>query len=369
MKLNFKAAIALTALTVLCSMTNANASDRQLRIYSWVEYIPQQVLDDFRKKTGITVNYDVYDSSQTLEAKLLTGSSGYDVATVSNGQLGRMITAGAFQPLDRQKLPNWSHLDPVTMTKLATSDKNNEHAVPYLWGTTLIGYNVDKVKQALGADVQMNDWGVIFKPENMKKLSTCGVAILDAPEEFFPIALNYLGLQPNSQSRDDYKKAEDLLLSIRPYVRYFDSSKSSADLATGDICVAVAWSGAITGAIASVKAAGTDQTIKLAMTIPRQGTIEWSDNFIIPKGANNVNDAHEFINYMMDPEVIAQCSNSIGYPNANKDALDKVAPEIRNNPSIYIPDEMRSKLFVQVPAPNAIERLRTRAWTNIKSGT
>lgn len=350
----------------LFTAASVSAEERTVRIYNWIEYLPPDILKDFQKETGIRPIYDVFDSVETLESKLLTGNSGYDVVFPSSSNIGKLITAGAFEPLDRSKLLNWQHLDPSFMTSLeAVGDKGNRFTVPYLWGTTLIGYNVDKVKAALGPNVQMNSWDVIFKPENLSKLSSCGVGFLDAGNEILPIALHYRGLPPNSQNRDDYKQAAEALQAIRPYVTYFNSSRYGMDLANDEICIAVGWSGGVALARKLADAAG--KGVKVAMALPKEGAPMWSDVMAIPTKAPHPEEAHAFINYILRPDVIARISNVIGYPNPNKDATALVSPEIRNDPNMYVTGEARRTLFALEPVSNATERVRTRVWTAIKT--
>jgi len=342
------------------------AEERTVRIYNWIEYLPAQVLKDFERDTGIRPIYDVFDSVETLESKLLTGNSGYDVVFPSSSTIGKLIAAGTFEPLDRGQLSNWSHLDPEFMTSLAkVGDTGNRYSVPYLWGTTLIGYNVDKVAKVLGPDAKLDNWDVIFKGDTLAKLSSCGVGFLDAANEILPIALHYLGLNPNSQEKGDYQKAQDLMLKIRPNIKYFSSSRYGMDLANGDICLAVGWSGGM--ALAKQLAINANNGVHVEMALPVQGAPMWSDVMAIAAKAPHPAEAHAFINYILRPEVIAQISNKIGYPNPNKDATELVAPEIRNNPAMYIPDDARRTLFALEPLPNAIERVRTRAWTTIRT--
>lgn len=342
------------------------AQERTVRIYNWIEYLPAEVLKGFQDETGIRPIYDVFDSAETMESKLLTGNSGYDVVFPSTANLGHMIAAGAVQPLDRTQLPNWQHLDPQFMQSLeAVGDPGNRYAVPYLWGTTLIGYNVDKVRKALGPDVQINSWDIIFKEENLAKLASCGVGFLDASTEILPIALHYKGLDPNSQKREDYPQAQAAMMKIRPYITYFNSSRYGMDLANGDICVGVGWSGGVAMAKQLADAAG--KGVKVEMALPREGAPIWSDVMMIPANAPDLAEAHAFINYILRPEVIARISNKIGYPNPNKDAIALVDASIRNNPNMYVPDDIRKTLFALAPVPPAIERLRTRIWSAIKS--
>ena len=340
---------------------------RTLRVYNWFDYITPQTLTDFQKDANVKLVYDIFDTNEALEAKLLTGNSGYDVVVPSNVFLAKQIEAGVFQPLDRSKLPNWQHLDPKLMKLLEANDPGNKFAVPYMYGTILIGFNPDKVKAVLGENAPVDSWDLIFKPENISKLKQCGVALLDSPSEIMPLALQYLGLDPNSSKAADYKKAEELILKIRPSVTYFHSSKYMADIANGDICVAVGYSGSFSQAANRAKEAKNGVVVD--MRLPKEGAPIWFDMLSIPKGAANPEDAHKFINYLLRPEVIAPISDFVGYPNPNKDATEKVDPSIRNNPNLYPTDDAMAKLYTLKPLDRDGERARTRAWTRIKSGT
>ena len=344
----------------------ALAEQPTVRIYNWIEYLPAEVLKGFEQETGIRPVYDVFDSVETLESKLLTGNSGYDVVFPSSSNISHLIAAKAIQPLDRQQLPNWPHLDPQFMTSLeAVGDAGNRYAVPYLWGTTLIGYNVDKVQQVFGKDVQMNTWDMIFKEENLSKLAGCGVGFLDAANEIVPIALHYQGLDPNSQKREDYPKAQAAMAKIRPYITYFNSSRYGMDLANGEICVAVGWSGGV--ALAKQLADAAGKGVNVEMALPREGAPMWSDVMVVPVNAPHTEQAHAFINYILRPDVIALISNRIGYPNPNKDSTALVDAAIRNNPNMYVPEAALKTLFPLEPVPAAVERIRTRTWTTIKT--
>lgn len=358
------------AALLLCAslpFTPASAAQREVNIYNWVDYLPAQVIKDFETQTGIKVNYDVFDSPHTLESKMLTGTSGYDLVFPNTVQIAKFIQAGAIQKLDRQQLPNWPHLDAGIMHNLERVDPGNQYAVPYLWGTTLIGYNAEKVRKALGAAAKLDSWDLLFKPENISKLQSCGVAFLDAPEELLPIALHYLGLDPSSRNPNDYQKAEALLLKIRPFIRYFNSAKLASDLANGDVCIVVGWSAAVLQAQAMATSAKNGNDIR--MLLPREGTLMWADTMAVPKGAKHPEEAQAFINYLLDPRVIVQVSNIIGYPNPNRDAQDTVAPELQQNHAMFIPADQRGNLFTLSPVPISIERTMTRSWTKIKSGT
>ena len=346
---------------------SASAEQRTLRVYNWFDYITPQALVDFREESQVKLVYDIFDTNEALEAKLLTGNSGYDVVVPSNVFLAKQIEAGVFQPLDRSKLPNWQHLDPSLMKLIEANDPGNRFAVPYMYGTVLIGFNPAKVKAALGDHAPVDSWDLIFKEENIAKLKQCGVALLDSPSEILPLALQYLGLPPNSDNPADYKKAEALLSKIRPHITYFHSSKYMADIANGDICVAVGYSGSFSQAANRAREARNGVVVD--MRLPKEGAPIWFDMLAIPKGAANPDDAHAFINYLLRPEVIAPISDFVGYPNPNKDATDKVAPAIRDNPNLYPNAEAMTRLYTLKPLTRNAERARTRAWTKIKSGT
>ncbi|WP_244965988.1 polyamine ABC transporter substrate-binding protein [Pseudomonas luteola] len=340
-------------------------AEKVVHIYNWSDYIGETTLEDFQKETGIKPVYDVFDSNETLEGKLLAGRTGYDVVVPSNHFLGKQIKAGAFMKLDRSQLPNWQNLDPALLKQLQTNDPGNEHSVPYLWGTNGIGYNVDKVKEVLGTD-KIDSWAVLFEPENIKKLTKCGVSFMDSPDEVIPAMLNYLGLNPNSTNPDDYKKAEAKLLQVRPYVTYFHSSKYISDLANGNICVAFGYSGDVFQAASRAEEAG--KGVKIAYAIPKEGANLWFDLLAIPKDASNAKEAHAFINYLLRPEVIAKVSDSVGYANPNPESGELMDQKVRQDETVYPPQEVMDKLYVMAELPPQILRVSTRSWTRIKSG-
>ena len=352
--------MAAAGLTLACSVQAAPT----VHVYNWSDYIGPTTLADFEKATGIKPVLDVFDSNETLEGKLLAGNTGYDVVVPSNHFLGKQIKAGAFRKLDRNLLPNYSNLDPSLMKRLDKNDPGNLYAVPYLWGTNGIGYNVDKVKAALGID-RIDSWAVLFEPENLKKLKQCGVAFMDSPDELFPAMLNYLGMNPRSENAADYPKAEARLLALRPYITYFHSSKSVSDLANGNICIAFGYSGDVFQA--AHRAAEAKNGVKIAYSIPKEGSNLWFDLLAIPKDANNPEQALAFINYLMDPKVIAKVSDTVGYANGNPDAKAFMDAALVNNPEIYPPQEVLDKLYISTTQSPKIMRLMTRSWTKIKS--
>lgn len=356
-----KTLLAMTTLTVM----GTAVAEPTVRVYNWSDYVGETTLEDFQKATGITPVYDVFDSNETLEGKLLAGHTGYDVVVPSSNFLAKQIKAGAFQKLDKSQLPNWQNLDPALLKQLEKSDPGNQYGVPYLWGTNGIGYNVDKVKAALGTD-KLDSWAILFEPENLKKLSKCGVSFMDSPDEVYPAVLQYLGLDPNSTSPDDYKKAEAQLLKVRPYITYFHSSKYISDLANGNICVAFGYSGDVFQARSRAEEA--KKGVNIGYAIPKEGANLWFDLLAIPKDAKNVKEAHAFINYLLQPEVIAKVSDYVGYANPNPKAGELMNAELRQDETVYPPQAVMDKLYVMKELPPQLLRLETRSWTRVKSG-
>ena len=341
---------------------------KQLNVYNWSDYIAEDTVPTFEKETGIKVTYDVYDSNETLEAKLLSGRTGYDVVVPSAMPfMAREIKAKAFRPIDKSKLPNYGNLDPAILEKVAAADPGNQYGVPYLWGTTGLGYNVAKVKAALGADAKVDSLAVLFDPENAKKLAGCGISVLDTAQELFPAALAYLGADPLSRDPKDIERAAAAVAKIRPYIRKFHSSQYINDLANGDICLAFGYSGDVIQARS--RAADAKNGIEIGYAIPKEGAMLWVDMMAIPADAPHPENALAFINDILKPQTIAAISDTVGYPNPNKAATPLVKAEIRDDPEIYPPEAVRAKLFFDKPVDPSFERLRTRAWTRVKSGT
>jgi len=339
---------------------------RQLNVYNWSDYIAEGTVPDFERRTGIRVAYDVFDSNELLEAKLLAGESGYDLVVPSLSFLGRQIQAGVFQPLDKRKIPNLANLDPQLMARIAQQDPGNRYAVPYLWGTTGIGYNVDKIKAAFGTTEVVDSWDLVFKPENIAKLKDCGVTLLDTPSEMVPTVLNYLGEDPNSTDPAVIARAARVLRSIRPYVRNFHSSQYIDGLAKGTTCLAVGWSGDVLQARDRAEEAGNG--VAIAYSIPRQGALLFFDMLAIPRDAQHVDNAHAFIDYLLEPEVAAANTNFVSYPNPVPGAVPLVDAKIRQDRTIYPPPEVAQRLFVLKIMPPQVDRQYTRLWNDLKQG-
>ncbi|MBM6551448.1 polyamine ABC transporter substrate-binding protein [Marinomonas ostreistagni] len=364
--MNLKSRVSAIAFAVGTVVSFSAQAEDVVHFYNWSDYIDEATLPNFEEETGISVVYDVFDSNEVLEAKLLSGQSGFDLVVPTNDFLGKQIQAGAFMPLDREQLPNWSNLDPQMMAQLETVDPGNQYAVPYMWGTTGIGINEDKVKAALGEDAPINSWSLVFEKEYLEKLESCGVVALDAPTEVMSSAMNYLGLDPNSTDRDDIQQATDLLLDIRPHYRYFHSSKYINDLANGDICVVIGWSGDI--AQAAARAEEADNGVNVSYIIPKEGALMWFDMLAIPRDAKNPEGAHTLINYLMRPEVTADITNYVWYANANPASMPMVDPEVANDESIFPTPEVREKLWLPKVLDQRTTRTITRSWNKIKTG-
>jgi len=344
----------------------ARAEQRTVNFYNWSNYVAPGVLEDFTRETGIKVVYDTFDANETLETRLLAGKSGYDVVVPTAYFLQRQIKAGVFQKLDKSKLPNLANAWPVVTQRLAVYDPGNQYAANYMWGTTGIGYNVRAVQKILGPDAKIDSWDVVFKPENLARFRDCGVHMLDSPDDIFPAALNYLGLDPNSTKQADLEKAADLVGKIRPFVRKFHSSEYLSALATGEICLVVGWSGDILQARS--RAAEARNGIALGYAIPKEGAQMFFDNLAIPTDAKNVKEAYELINFLYRPDIAARNSNFLSYANGNLASQKLLDPKILSDKNIYPDEAMIAKLFVITARDPATQRIINRLWTKVKTG-
>jgi putrescine transport system substrate-binding protein len=343
----------------------AGQEEKVLHVYNWSDYIAEDTIKNFEQQTGIRVTYDVFDSNDVVETRLLAGNSGFDVVVPSASFLERQIKAGVFQKIDPAQVPNLKNMDPDIQQRVALHDPGNAHSVTYLWGTTGIGYNEAQVKKVLG-DTPLDSWNFLLDPQQAAKLKDCGISVLDAPDEVLKIVLNWMGRDPNSQKEEDLKAAEEKLMAIRPYVRKIHSSQYIEDLANGDICVAIGWSGDILQARDRAAEAGQNVVVKYA--IPKEGTIVWFDMLAIPADAKHPKNAHAFINYLMEAQVAANNSNFVNYANGNAASLALVSDEVKNDPSIYPTPEVKAKLFPSLAYGEDFQRLMTRMWTKFTTG-
>jgi putrescine transport system substrate-binding protein len=334
-----------------------------LNVYNWSDYIAADTIANFEAETGIKVNYDVYDNNEIVDAKLLAGNSGYDIVVPSGNFLERQILAGLILPLDKAQLTNIGNLDPAAMEAAAALDPDNAHGIPYMQNTIGLGYNVAKVAAALGTDAAPTSWDLLFDPATVSKLASCGVAVMDSPSEVMGAALHYLGLDPNSESEEDLAKAEELLNSIKPSVRYFHSSQYIDDLGNGEICLAMGYSGDMFIA-ADAAAEGNE----IAYLIPEEGAPTLYDFLAIPVDAPHPGNAHKFIDYILRPEVVADITNTVFYANPNPASLEFVADEVKNDTRIYPSAETLANGFTMKAHSPEFEETLTRTWTRIKTG-
>ena len=342
----------------------ASTDDKRLFIYNWTDFIGRDTIAKFEKLTGIKVTYDVYDAEETMEARLMAGSAGYDVVGASTDFFGREIKAGVYSPLDKSKLPNWKNLDPRILAIQAAYDPGNAHAVPYLHSINGFAYNVDMIRARM-PNAPVDSLDMLFKPEIVSKFADCGVTFVDSAEDVLQLALKYLGLDPNTTKPEDFKAAESMLLKVRPFVRSFDSSEYMNGLANKEICVAMSWSSDYALSRARARAVGV--TVNLAFTVPKEGANQTFSSLLIPEGAPHRQAAYEFINFILRPDVIAEISNSIFYGNDNIASRPLVDPRILNDVTLYPTPEIEKRLYRSAEVSAATERIRTRTWTRVKT--
>ena len=359
MKFTFLASVAALAL-------GSAVMAEEVRVYNWSDYIDEELLAKFEAETGLKLIYDVFDSNEVLETKMLAGGSGYDVVVPTGTFLQRQITAGAFQNLDLSKLPNHVNMWDVVSSRTEQYDPENAYSINYMWGTTGLGVNVGKVKEVLGDDAPIDSLELVFNPANMEKLAACGVMMLDAPSEMIPAALKYIGEDPNSHDPDVIAKAEPVLMAVRPYIQKFNSSEYINALANGDICVAVGWSGDILQA--RDRAAEADNGVQIAYNAAKEGAQMWFDQMAIPVDAPNPDGAHKFLNFIMDAQNMAAASNYVYYANGNKASQEFLIEDVIGDPAIYPSEAALNNLFTTTPWDAKVQRTVTRMWTKIKSG-
>ncbi|AVO39803.1 polyamine ABC transporter substrate-binding protein [Pukyongiella litopenaei] len=354
-------------LTATLALAAATAGADEVRVYNWSDYIDEELLEKFETETGLDLVYDVFDSNEVLETKMLAGGSGYDVVVPTGTFLQRQISAGAFQKLDKDQLPNLVNMWDMISERTAQYDPGNEYAINYMWGSTGLGLNIAKVKEALGEDAPLNSMDLVLKPENMEKLAACGVHFLDSPSEIIPMALKYIGEDPDSHDVDVIGKVEDVLMAVRPYVQKFHSSEYINALANGDICVAIGWSGDVLQARDRADEAGNG--VEIGYFAFNSGSQMWFDQMAIPVDAPNPDGAHVFLNFIMDAQNMAAASNYVYYANGNKASQEFLDEEVISDPAIYPDEETMANLYTTTPYAPKVQRAVTRLWTKIKSGT
>ncbi|MEY2625271.1 MAG: putrescine-binding periplasmic protein precursor [Pseudomonadota bacterium] len=359
-------ALSAAALLTACgSKPEETTEPKVLNVYNWSDYIEASVIEDFTKETGIKVQYDVFDSNEMLETKLLAGNTGYDLVVPSASFLYRQLQAGVHQKLDKSQLPNLANVDPDIAKRLEAFDPGNEYSVNYMWGTSGVGYNVKKIAERM-KDAPVNSFAMFYDPKVVSKFADCGISLLDAPSEVIGTVLIWLGKDANSEKPEDLEAAEAVLKAIRPYIKNFHSSNYIEQLANGEICLALGWSGDVLQA--KTRAEEVKNGVEISYNIPKEGAVMFFDQMAIPKDAKHPKNAHLFINYLLRPEVAAKNSSYISFANANKAATPLVDAAVTGNPNVYPPADLMAKLVPDMPESPEFSRSLNRAWTNIKTG-
>jgi putrescine transport system substrate-binding protein len=357
--------VALAACGLTCCLNSQAAEDNELNVYNWADYIAPDTIANFEKEFGIKVNYDLYDSTEVVEAKLLAGRTGYDVVVHAARYSARLIPIGIYQPLRKDQLPLWGNLDPWVMQVMQGYDPGNTYGMPYMWGSTGYAINVDMVKERM-PDAPLGSARMLFDPAVVSKFADCGVSILDEPTDVIPMVMQYLGHDANSLKAEHLAEVEDLLRQVRPYIRYFSSTKMINDLPNQEICVAMSWSGDYAQAMNRAMEVGTP--VDLAYFTPREGWVYWFDGVFIPSDAPHPGNAHLFLNYLLRPEVIADISNLTHYANANSASLPFMDPAVANDTATYPSEQDRQQAAIGYIFGPKEERRRTRSWSRIKTG-
>ena len=348
------------------SQVQHTVSDK-LNIYNWSDYVDPQTLSDFEKDTRLNIRYDYYDSNEALEAKLLTGKSGYDLVVPSIANVGRQIKAGAYQKIDKSLIPNYANIDASLLAMMAEVDPGNEYAVPYFWGINTLAINTQQVKKALGTDkLPENEWDLVFNPAYTRKLKSCGISYFDSAIEQIPLALHYLGKDPNSENPEDIKAAVDMMKTVRPDIKRFTSSGYIDDMATGNLCVAIGYGGDLN--IAKTRARESANGVDIKVLVPTTGVGVWVDSLMIPRDAQNVANAHKYINHTLDPKVAAQNGSFVTYAPASLPARELMDAKYTSDASIFPTKELMQKSFIVSPKSSDVSRLSVRLWQSLKAG-
>jgi putrescine transport system substrate-binding protein len=346
----------------------ATAQDKVLNIYNWAEYIGENTVRAFEKETGIKVRYDNFDSNEILLAKMIAGRTGYDIV-VPSSDFGRvMIDGGLVQRIDRSKLGHWSNLHPTVMQLMSRLDPGNQYMVPWLGGTVSVGYNIDQVKAALGAEpIPANPFDLVFNPKYTSRLKACGISMLDSASDVFPSALLYVGKPAYSSNPADYNEAAAMLQKVRPDIGLFSYNGYIDDLASGRICVALGYGGDFNNAALRARRAGTG--VRIAAPLPPGGAQFGFESMMIPVDAPNPESAHKWIDYILRPEVQAEITNKVMFTSPNLAARRFIRPEVLDNPIAFPPDDyLLTKAHLYEVRRSDTRRVMNRLFTTFKSG-
>jgi putrescine transport system substrate-binding protein len=350
---------------VLPNLAVATGEEKILNIYTWADYVPKEVIEEFESEYGIKVNYDTYDNDNILSSKLLAGSSGYDLVGIADEDLQRLMPVGVFRKLDKSKLPNLKNMNPEIMRRTAFSDPDNEHVFIYTWGSTGVAYNVDLINERL-PEATLDSAAMIFDPEIIRHFADCGVAFVDDPGTVIRMVLLYLGYDINDTRQTSFDEAEQVLKAVRPYIRYFSGSLTQIDMAAEEICLAMMWSGDYSYSMRIAAQAG--KSLNLAYYVPKEGTNIWIDTFAMPADLPHPGNAHLFLNFMMRPQIAAQSSNFNQYPAGNLAALEFIEPGTRNNPAIFPPPDVIARMHTRTAHDMETKRRVNRIWARLKAG-
>mgnify|MGYP006190492077 CR=1 FL=1 len=348
---------------LIAAAPTLHAEEKTLRLYNWADYFAEDTLSRFTSETGIKVIYDVMDGSETLEAKMLAGNSGYDLIFPGDTVAERLMRAGSLMPLDPAKLNALNDIEPGLQKLRSHYVHSNQATVPYTWGTIGLTYNAEQIKQRL-PDAPVNSLDMLFKPELAAKFADCGISMIDSPDEVLAVVLNYLGHEPRSGKAEDLAEALALLKSIKPYVRKFQSQPVT-QLVNGEICLSLGYSGDMTQAQRTADEAKAGRTF--GYRIPVQGSTIWMDTMAIPADAQHPEYAYALINFIMRPENMAAISNATGYPTSSAKARPLVAEDMRNNPDIYADEATYARLIPGKDIPQRDMRARMRTWSTFKT--
>lgn len=359
---NLVAASLVSVLSMSASF--ANEDEKKVNVWNWSDYIAQDTVANFTKDTGIAANYALFDSNELVEARLLSGRTGFDALMMTSYYVPRLVKAGALTPLDKSKMPNYKNLDPQRMAMLAQVDEGNNYAIPYTEISLGIGYNTKKIAEIFGPDYKVDSWEFLLNPENSAKLKQCGIAVLDSPIEIISGVMHYLKKDPTSEEREDYLEARSLLTALAQNVAYFHSSRYINDLASGDICVALGYSGDILQANDRAKAANLDYSIEYV--IPKEGSLVWFDCWVMPRKAPHEDNGYAWLNYLMDPKVAANISDEIRYILPNSKAIPNLDPALLNNPSVNISPELLERCYFPKPTTAKVSRITNNVWNYMK---
>ena len=351
----------VVGLAFLSAATASNA-DYDVNVWNWSDYIGETTVADFEKATGLKTNYALFDSNEMVEARLLSGKSGFDAVMMTSYYVPRLAKAGALQKIDKSKIPNWKNLDPVRMEALAKIDPDNQYAYPYTEISVGIGYNKQKLAEVFGKDFKLDSWDVLFNPENSKKLKQCGIAIIDSPIEIISTAMHVLGKTPNSENASDYDETLKVLTSLAANVSYFHSSRYINDLASGEICVAVGYSGDVLQATERAKA----NKIDIEYVIPKEGSVFWFDCWTIAANADHYDAAHKWFNYLLDPKVATTVANDMRYMMPVTDAIKGLDDVLKANPSLNIPEEKMKTMYFLTPTSSKVTKITNKVWNSMK---